>query len=82
MNIRRRLALRLALYLSCVQIIPQLSGQSHRDDEATLTRPFQNLSIEMRREARRTGRRLIRFDGQTSALASRVVDLSGVNSQR
>jgi hypothetical protein len=60
MNIHRHQALRLALYLSRVHILPQLSGQSYRDDEATLSRQFQNLSFEIRREARRAGRRLIR----------------------
>ena len=60
MNIHRRHALRLALYLSCVQISSQLSGHSYRDDEAILTRQFQSLSIEILREARRTGRKLIR----------------------
>lgn len=73
MNIHKRHALRLALYLSCVQISPQLSGHSYRDYEATLARQFQNLPTEIRREARRTGRRLIREANGLEAAACHLV---------
>jgi len=75
MNIHRRQALRLALYLSCVQITLQLSGHSYRDDEASLARQFQNLSPETRRQARRTGRRLIRVANGLEAAACHLVPI-------
>ena len=73
MNSHRRQALRLALYLSCAQIMPQFSGHSYRDDEASFTRQFQNLAIEIRREARRTGRRLIREANGLEAAACHLL---------
>jgi hypothetical protein len=60
MNSARRSALRLALFLGCVDVEPNLNGSTYKDHLAALNSQFLSIDIELRKEARRKGRKRIR----------------------
>jgi hypothetical protein len=53
-------AMRLALYLDSVQQTPNVSGNNYREYVMNLTRQFQQLAAEQRKDAKRLGRMRIR----------------------
>jgi hypothetical protein len=66
-------AMRLALYLSSVQQLPSVWGESYREYVDDLTRQFQQLQAEQREEAKRLGRMRIRECGDLEAAVGHLV---------
>ena len=61
MNSTRRSAMRLALFLGCVDVEANLmKGSTYKEHFVTLTGQFLSLDLELRKEARRRGRKRIR----------------------
>jgi hypothetical protein len=60
MNPARRDAMRLALYLRCIGVEPMVSGHCYKDYRRSLNEQILSFDREMRREARRRARKLIR----------------------
>lgn len=61
MNSTRRSAMRLALFLGCVDVEPNLmEGSTYKEHLVALTDQFLSLDLELRKEARRRGRKRIR----------------------
>lgn len=60
MNSTRRSAMRLALFLGCIDVEPDLNGSTYKEHLAALTGQFLSLDLELRKEARRRGRKRIR----------------------
>jgi hypothetical protein len=65
--------MRLALYLDSIQQTPNVSGNNYREYVVNLTRQFQQLAAEQRKDAKRLGRMRIRECGDLDAAASHLV---------
>jgi hypothetical protein len=65
-------AMRLALYLDLIQQAPNVSGNSYRE-YVNLSRQFEQLAAEQRKDAKRIGRMRIRECGDLDAAASHLV---------
>jgi hypothetical protein len=65
--------MRLALYLDSIQQTPNVSGNTYREYVVNLTRQFQQLAAEQRKDAKRLGRMRIRECGDLDAAASHLV---------
>jgi hypothetical protein len=68
-------AMRLALYLDSIHQTPNVSGNSYREYLVNLSRQFQQLSTEQRKNAKRTGRMRLRECGDLDAAASHLVSV-------
>lgn len=66
-------AMRLALYLDSIQETPNVSGKNYREYVVNLSRQFQQLAAEQRKDAKRLGRMRIRECGDLDAAASHLV---------
>lgn len=66
-------AMRLALYLDSIQETPNVSGDNYREYVVNLSRQFEQLAPEQRRDAKRLGRMRIRECGDLAAAASHLV---------
>jgi hypothetical protein len=66
-------AMRLALYLDSIQQTPNISGNNYREYVVNLSRQFQQLAFEERKDAKRLGRMRIRECGDLDAAASYLV---------
>lgn len=65
--------MRLALYLNSIQQTPNVSGNNYREYVVNLSRQFQQLAAEERKDAKRLGRMRIRECGDLDAVASHLV---------
>jgi hypothetical protein len=65
--------MRLALYLDSIQQTPNVSGNNYREYVINLTRQFQQLAAEQRKDAKRLGRMRIRECGDLDAAGSHLV---------
>jgi hypothetical protein len=69
----KKQAMRLALYLDSIQQTPNVSGNNYREYVVDLSRQFQQLAPEQRKDAKRLGRMRIRECGDLDAAASYLV---------
>lgn len=60
MRSARHLALRLALYLNCSDVVPVINGSTYKEYCAALNTQLMALETDMRTRGRREGRKLIR----------------------
>jgi hypothetical protein len=67
--------MRLALYLDSIQQVPNVSGESYREYVGNLSRQYQNLSGEQRKEAKSLGRMRIRECGSLETAARHFVPI-------
>jgi hypothetical protein len=72
-NILRDHALRVALYLYRLGIDPHVSGASYREYLRQLTPLYCSVPAQLRREARREGRKVIRETGGVEPAASHLL---------
>jgi hypothetical protein len=82
METQRSHALRLALYLHCLGIVPNITGCDCRQWITALTAQFQAVAPELREQARTQGRKIIRNSHGLEEAAGQLVPASDVVSPR
>lgn len=75
MNSLRKRAARIALYLDCAGGVPLIVGSNYREYLSKLQQQFASVNPETRKQARKAGRRLIRYRGGLAAIAKLLVSV-------